>query len=101
MNKSDIIRRLSYRLPDLHIVDVDQAVDLLLEHLTQHLEAGNRCEVRGFGSFSLHTRAACVARNPRTGEKIALPARHAVHFKPGKDVRERVNQSRENTPIQD
>lgn len=101
MNKSDIIRRLSYRLPDLSIVDVDQAVDLLLEHLTQHLEAGNRCEVRGFGSFSLHTRAACMARNPRTGEKITLPARHAVHFKPGKDVRERVNQSRENTPIQD
>lgn len=101
MNKSDIIRQMGYRLPDLNIVDIDKAVDLLLDMMGQHLAAGNRCELRGFGSFSMHTRAAQMGRNPRTGEQIALSARRIIHFRPGKDVRERVNLARANAPIQD
>lgn len=101
MNKSDIILNLSRRLPDLRIDDADQAVNLLLDLLSSRLVAGGRAEIRGFGSFSLHERKARMGRNPRTGEAVVLPERFSPHFKPGKELRERVNLSRLNTPLQD
>ena len=57
------------------------------------LAAGNRIEIRGFGSFSLHYRAARTGRNPKTGEQVQLSGKHVPHFKPGKEMRDRVNAS--------
>lgn len=101
MNKSEIIQKLSRHLPDIHADDIDQAVNLLLGLLGSTLASGGRAEIRGFGSFSLHQRKARMGRNPKTGEAVAMPARHVPHFKAGKELRERVDQSRENTPLQD
>ena len=101
MNKSDIILNLSRRLPDIRIDDADQAVNLLLDLLSSRLAAGGRAEIRGFGSFSLHERKARMGRNPRTGDAVVLPEQFSPHFKPGKELRERVNLSRLNTPLQD
>lgn len=101
MNKSDIILNLSRRLPDIRIDDADQAVNMLLDLLGSRLASGGRAEIRGFGSFSLHERKARMGCNPRTGEAVAMPKRFTPHFKPGKEVRERVNQSREKSPTQD
>ena len=92
MNKSDIILNLSRRLPDIRIDDADQAVNLLLDLLSSRLAAGGRAEIRGFGSFSLHERKARMGRNPRTGDAVVLPERFSPHFKPGKELRERVDQ---------
>lgn len=101
MNKSDLIRRLGYKFPDLKSADIEQVVNLLLGLLGSTLASGGRAEIRGFGSFSLHQRKARMGRNPKTGEAVAMPARHVPHFKAGKELRERVDQSRENTPLQD
>lgn len=101
MNKSDLIRRLGDKFPDLKSIDVDQAVNLLLDLLGSTLASSGRAEIRGFGSFSLRGRMARMGRNPRTGETVAMPIRQVVHFKHSKELRERVNQSRLNTPLQD
>jgi len=63
--------------------------------MSQELATGGRIEIRGFGSFSLHYRPPRMGRNPKTGEPVALPAKYVPHFKPGKDLRERVNAGRE------
>ena len=81
--------------------DVELAVNCLLEYIAEALESGERIEVRGFGSFSLHHRLARKARNPKTGESIELPAKTVVHFKPGKELRDRVNASRNQYLIKD
>lgn len=65
----------------------------LLDQMSDVLAAGERIEIRGFGSFSLHVRSPRVGRNPRTGEKVTVPAKVTPHFKPGKELRERVNGS--------
>ena len=67
------------------------AVKSVLEQMSQALADGDRIEVRGFGSFSLHYRPPRMGRNPKTGEAVALPGKHVPHFKPGKELRERVN----------
>ncbi|MEO5596739.1 MAG: integration host factor subunit beta [Lysobacteraceae bacterium] len=71
--------------------DVDLAVKTLLELMSDALAHGERIEVRGFGSFSLHFRPARIGRNPKTGDSVALPGKHVPHFKPGKELRECVN----------
>ena len=101
MNKSEIIRNLSYRLSDMPTADVDRAVNLLLDFLGSTIAAGNRCEVRGFGVFSRRTREARASRNPKTGAVLALPARYTTHFKPGKELRERVDNAKGDYQIQD
>ena len=62
-----------------------------LEQMSETLASGERIEIRGFGSFSLHYRAPRIGRNPKTGESVALAGKHVPHFKPGKELRERVN----------
>jgi integration host factor subunit beta len=71
--------------------DVDLAVKSLLEMMGGALAAGERIEVRGFGSFSLHFRPPRTGRNPKTGDAVALAGKHVPHFKPGKELRERVS----------
>ena len=66
----------------------------MLEHMAQTLASGERIEIRGFGSFSLHYRPPRVGRNPKSGDPVSLPAKYVPHFKPGKELRERVNTER-------
>ncbi len=73
--------------------DVELAVKLLIDHMSEILSAGQRIEIRGFGSFSLHYREPRQGRNPRTGDAVELRGKHVPHFKPGKELRERVNRS--------
>ncbi len=98
MTKSELIEILSRRQPHLKVDDVDLAVKSLLEMMGGSLAQGERIEIRGFGSFSLHYRPPRVGRNPKTGDSVALPAKHVPHFKPGKELRERVSPV---TPVED
>lgn len=93
MTKSELIEVLSARQQHLAANDVELAVKSLLEQMTNALAGGERIEIRGFGSFSLHFRPPRMGRNPKTGDAVALPGKHVPHFKPGKELRERVNAS--------
>lgn len=90
MTKSELIERIAYQQDQLPARDLDLAVKSILAHMTRHLAAGQRIEIRGFGSFSLHRHAARTGRNPKTGDPVPLPARRVPHFKPGKALRERI-----------
>jgi integration host factor subunit beta len=91
MTKSELIERLAVEEKDLSATDVELAIKAILEIMSQTLEDGGRIEIRGFGSFSLHYRAPRIGRNPKTGAPVALSGKHVPHFKPGKDLRDRVN----------
>ena len=91
MTKSELIEALSKRQTHLAFHDVELAVKELLEQISDALARGERIEIRGFGSFALHFRPPRVGRNPKTGDSVALPGKFVPHFKPGKELRERVN----------
>lgn len=91
MTKSELIERLAADQRHLSQADVDLAVRSIIDQMSATLASGDRIEIRGFGSFSLHFRPPRMGRNPKTGEAVALPGKHVPHFKPGKDLRERVN----------
>jgi len=91
MTKSELIERLAARQTQLSLKDVELVVKSLLEHMAQSLAQGERIEIRGFGSFSLHYRAPRVGRNPKTGQSVDLEGKYVPHFKPGKELRDRVN----------
>ena len=91
MTRSDLIEVLEQEHNQLSERDVELAVKTMLERMSEALASGERIEVRGFGSFTLHFREPRIGRNPKTGQSIALPGRYAPHFKPGKALRERVN----------
>lgn len=91
LTKSDLIESLSRNQRHLERKDVELAVKGLLEKMSQELASGNRIEIRGFGSFSLHFRAARMGRNPKSGDAVPLRGKYVPHFKPGKELRERVN----------
>jgi integration host factor subunit beta len=91
MTKSELIEQLADKMNHLSSRDVEVAIKEILEMMAQTLSKGERIEIRGFGSFSLHYRAPRVGRNPKTGEAVDLSAKYVPHFKPGKELRERVN----------
>lgn len=91
MTKSELIAQLAAKQPQLDYRDVELAVKELIDRLSTALSAGQRIEVRGFGSFSLHYRPPRVGRNPKTGDSVQVPDKHVPHFKPGKELRERVD----------
>ncbi|OUR85989.1 integration host factor subunit beta [Marinomonas sp. 42_23_T18] len=91
MTKSELIELLIDQQSHLPVQDVEQAIKSMLEHMSEVLADGERIEIRGFGSFSLHYRAPRVGRNPKTGESVELVAKYVPHFKPGKELRELVN----------
>jgi integration host factor subunit beta len=93
MTKSELIERIAEQQDQLSLKDVELAVKLMLEHMSQVLATGERIEIRGFGSFSLHYRAPRVGRNPKTGDSVELMGKYVPHFKPGKEMRDRVNES--------
>lgn len=91
MTKSELIESLALKQTHLMQKDVELAVKLVLDHVSNALARQERVEIRGFGSFALHSRPSRVGRNPKTGEAVHIPAKHVPHFKPGKEMRERVN----------
>jgi integration host factor subunit beta len=93
MTKSELIERIAAVQSQLSAKDVEIAVKMMLDHMAEALAVGERIEIRGFGSFSLHYRAPRLGRNPKTGEKVELAGKYVPHFKPGKELRERVNLS--------
>jgi integration host factor subunit beta len=91
MTKSELIARLAVRFPQLVAKDADLAVKVVLDAMTSALSRDDRIEIRGFGSFALNYRPPRVGRNPKSGEKVQVPAKHVPHFKAGKELRERVD----------
>ena len=89
--RSELIDRLAQEIAGLSPKDLELAVKLLQERMIDALAHGGRIEIRGFGSFSLHHRRPKLARNPKTGEAVPLGERYVVHFKPGKELRQRVD----------
>ena len=98
MTKSELIESIARKQKHLPAKDVELAVKHLLDVMGDALADGERIEIRGFGSFSLHYRPPRLGRNPKTGDAVALSGKHVPHFKPGKDLRERANEGR-NLPI--
>ena len=93
MTKSELIERLADQARQIPAKDLELAIKELLEQMAQTLQKGDRIEIRGFGSFSLHYRAPRVGRNPKTGDTVELDGKYVPHFKPGKELRERVDAS--------
>ena len=93
MTKSELIERIASVQTQLSAKDVELAVKLILDKMAEVLAAGDRIEIRGFGSFSLHYRPSRLGRNPKTGESVELSGKYVPHFKPGKDLKDRVNLS--------
>lgn len=96
MTKSELIERIVAAQVQqsgslLSSKDVELAVKTMIEQMSLTLASGERIEIRGFGSFSLHYRAPRIGRNPKTGESVGLAGKHVPHFKPGKELRDRVN----------
>ncbi|WP_428096710.1 integration host factor subunit beta [Candidatus Rariloculus sp.] len=94
MTKSELIESIARNQKHLPAKDVELAVKHILELMSESLGNGDRIEIRGFGSFSLHFRPPRMGRNPKTGDSVSLAGKHVPHFKPGKDLRERVNNMR-------
>ena len=92
MTKSELIELIARKQPQFSYKDIELVVKTLLEHMVSALSTGERIEIRGFGSFSLHYRPSRIGRNPKSGEPVSLSAKYVPHFKPGKDLRERVNE---------
>lgn len=93
VTKSELIESIAERYEMLSSRDVELAIKTMIDSMAQVLATGGRIEIRGFGSFSLHYRAPRIGRNPKTGDTVALTGKHVPHFKPGKELRDRVNES--------
>jgi len=93
VTKSELIAQLSVRFPQLVLKDAEIAVKTILDAMSQTLCDGDRIEIRGFGSFSLNYRPPRQGRNPKTGETVPVPAKYVPHFKAGKELRDRVDES--------
>ncbi len=89
--KSGIVSRLAQKQTQLTEEDVEMAVDTILNNMISGLVSGERVEIRGFGSLSLHFRPPRVGRNPKTGEQVKVPAKYVPHFKPGNELKHRVD----------
>ncbi len=91
MTKSELIEAIAKEQSQLAYQDVELAIKCMLEQMSQALSSGERIEIRGFGSFSLHYRPPRIGRNPKTGEAVALAGKYVPHYKPGKELRDRVD----------
>lgn len=91
MTKSELIARLAERFPQLVAKDADLAVKVILDTMAAALSRNDRIEIRGFDNFALNYRPPRTGRNPKSGEKVQVPAKYVPHFKAGKELRERVD----------
>lgn len=92
MTRSDLVALLAERFGQLTHRDAESAVKMMLDSMTEALTHGHRIEIRGFGSFAVNHRPPRVGRNPRSGEQVTIPEKRVPHFKPGKALREAVDQ---------
>ena len=99
MTKSELIERIADQQDQLSPKDIELGVKLILEEMSQALSTGERIEIRGFGSFSLHYRSPRMGRNPKTGDSVQLEGKFVPHFKPGKELRDRVNDAMQASPV--
>jgi integration host factor subunit beta len=97
MTKSELIELMSREQAHLPPRDIESSVKTIIEQMGGALSDGRRIEIRGFGSFSLHFRPPRMGRNPKTGDAVALAGKHVPHFKPGKQLRERVDYATDST----
>jgi integration host factor subunit beta len=91
MTRSELIQRLAGRFSQLTVFDAEVSVKTILDALSQRLSAGDRAEIRGFGSFTVNVRPPRIGRNPKTGESVKVPEKRVPHFKAGKGLKERVD----------
>ena len=91
MIRSELLQLLSRDNPELRAEEIEQVVDIFFEEITKRLAEGGRVELRGFGAFSSRERQARQGRNPRTGATVQVPEKRVPYFKPGKEMRERLN----------
>lgn len=91
MIRSELLKKLIDENPELKIEEVEKILDLFFNQITQQLAEDGRVELRGFGAFSTRERASRKGRNPRTGEAVDVPSKRVPYFKPGKEMRERLN----------
>lgn len=91
MIRSELLKKLENENPELKAEEVEKIVDTFFNQIIDRLASGGRVELRGFGAFSTRERAPRKGRNPRTGESVDVPAKRAPYFKPGKEVRQRLN----------
>lgn len=101
LSKSLLIEQLAAKRKDFALRDVESAVKIILDSMADTMADGRRVEVRGFGSFSLHYHKPRTGRNPKTGDPVELSGKYVPHFKPGKEMRERVNASLGEFPLLD
>lgn len=99
MTRSELIQLLATKLPDLPIKDVEKIVKSLFETMALALSRGDRIEIRGFGSFSIRYRAPRLARNPKTGDKVQKQGKYSPYYRPGKELRDRVNALAKQFPL--
>ena len=99
MNKSDLSKRLIDKFNNIPEKYISDSVSLIIETMSKSLSNNQRIEIRGFGSFTLHYMAPRNAHNPKTGVKVTTEAKYMAHFKPGKALKDRVNESKENVSI--
>ncbi|MBA4765535.1 integration host factor subunit beta [Qipengyuania huizhouensis] len=93
MIRSELLAAIAEGNPELRAEEVEQVVDIFFEEISERLSEGGRVELRGFGAFSVRDRQARQGRNPRTGELVDVPAKRVPYFKPGKEIRERLNEN--------
>ncbi|OZA92899.1 integration host factor subunit beta [Altererythrobacter sp. H2] len=91
MIRSELVQALAKENPDLRADEVEKVVDIFFEEITNRLVDGGRVELRGFGAFSIRSREPRQGRNPRTGEPVSVPGKRVPYFKPGKEIRDRLN----------
>ena len=91
MIRSELVQVLAAENPELRADEIERVVDIFFEEIAARLAEGGRVELRGFGAFSTRERKQRRGRNPRTGEAVDVPAKRVPYFKPGKDMRERLN----------
>lgn len=93
MTKSQLSKHIASQFPQFTQADIEAAIKTIMSGIAETLEAGGRVEIRGFGHFTVRVRPARITRNPKTGAQAMAPAKQYIHFKPGSEMRERVNQS--------
>ena len=91
MIRSELLQSLAEDNPELRTEEVEQVVDIFFDEITNRLADGGRVELRGFGTFSTRQRDSRTGRNPRTGDAVPVAAKRVPYFKPGKEIRERLN----------
>jgi len=94
MIRSELIQKLAQDNTDLTLQEIERIVDLFFKEIVDKLAGGGRVELRGFGAFTTRARGARTGRNPRTGEAVPVSEKRVPYFKPGKEMRERLNVSR-------